>query len=54
MRIKKNIIEKLGEIRETIEKGLIMSWIRVGNKKWKSIGLYVKENLERRLEKLKK
>lgn len=33
MRIKRNIIEKLKEMRETIEKGLIMSWIRVGNKK---------------------
>lgn len=53
MRIKRNNREIRRDERNNRER-INYCWIRVENKKWKSIGLYVKENLERKLEKLKK
>lgn len=51
MGIRKELNEKEQETY-TEEEGIIMGGVRVGGERWKIIGVYVKENIERHLRKM--
>lgn len=53
MEIKKEIIER-GTRIESTEEGIIVGRMRQGKKKWRIMGVYVGENREKVLEKIKK
>jgi len=46
MSIRKELLEKRNE-RKSEEKGLIEESVKIGEEKWKIIGVYVKGNMER-------